>query len=166
MNPGTTGSQGINDAGLAVGQTFTDPAGGLSITAQAISETGATIAVSYTNGSGAPTCIDGSTFAPPGPGMESCTATPVGAGGSAGPGTGGSAATGAGGQGGSPPPGGSGEAGSSGQAPSDGGPSGGCGCDTARSRSSGPFTIVVLVFVLLARRSVLARSRRRARRFR
>src|SRR4029450_8801665 len=52
MNPVTTGNQGLNDAGLAAGETFTDPAGSLTITAQSVSNTGATIVVSYASGSG------------------------------------------------------------------------------------------------------------------
>src|SRR4029077_6931601 len=37
MTPSTTGTNGFSDAALAVGQTFTDPAGGLTITTQAVS---------------------------------------------------------------------------------------------------------------------------------
>ena len=127
----TTGSgAGFGDAALAVGQTFTDPAGGLSITATAVSATQATITVEIVGGTAAPTCLDDSAFVAPGAGPESCianTATPVGAeptlgagGGAAGtsggatgtggrsasgglPGTGGAAASGTGG---SPSPGG------------------------------------------------------------
>jgi hypothetical protein len=75
MTPGTTT---FADAALAQGQTFTDPdpAGGLSITAQAVSSTQATIVV-QSNGSGAPTCLDGSTFTPPGPGPEACVDNPA-----------------------------------------------------------------------------------------
>ncbi|HMF39549.1 MAG TPA: hypothetical protein VKQ32_02585 [Polyangia bacterium] len=94
MTPSTTGSSGLNDAGLAVGQSFTDPAGGLTITNMAMSNSGATIQVTYTAGSGDPTCMDGTAFTPPGPGVESCTASaPTGAGGTGG-------TTGAGGRGG------------------------------------------------------------------
>src|SRR4029079_2375530 len=45
MNPDTTGTQGLNDAGMTTGQTFTDPAGGLTITAQSVGNSGATIVV-------------------------------------------------------------------------------------------------------------------------
>jgi len=94
MTPSTTGSSGMNDAGLAVGQSFSDPAGGLTITNMAMSNSGATIQVTYTAGSGDPTCIDGTPFTPPGPGVETCTASaPTGAGGTGG-------TTGAGGRGG------------------------------------------------------------------
>ena len=89
MNPATTGSSGLNDAGLSVGQTFNDPAGGLTITNMAMSNSQATIQVTYTNGSGAPTCLDSTTFSPPGP--SDCSMTGTG-------GTGGS--TGTGGRGG------------------------------------------------------------------
>ena len=105
MTPATTS---FTDAALAVGQTFTDPAGGLTITATAVSPTQATITVEVAGGTGAPTCLDASTFAAPGPGPEACvanTATPVGT--TPIPGTGGGAALGgASGAGGRPGTGG------------------------------------------------------------
>jgi hypothetical protein len=116
MTPNTTGSSGFGDAALAVGSTFTDPAGGVSITAQAVSATQATIKVDVTNGTGAPTCLDGTTFVGPGPGPESC-AVGGGAGGAAG--TGGS--IGSGGRGGA------GGAGTTGSAGENGGGRGGGG---------------------------------------
>lgn len=82
MTPNTTGSRAFNDAALPVGSTFTDPAGGVSITATAVSATEATVTVDIQGGTGAPTCLDGSTFTTPGPGPESCTA--AGAGGAGG----------------------------------------------------------------------------------
>jgi len=72
MTPTTTGTRGFSDAALPVGATFTDPAGGVSITATAVSATQATVTVTIDGGSGAPTCLDGSTFTAPGPGPESC----------------------------------------------------------------------------------------------
>jgi hypothetical protein len=72
MTPNTST---FNDAALAQGQTFTDPASGLSITAQAVDANQATIVV-QSNGSGAPTCLDGSTFTPPGPDPSSCVDNP------------------------------------------------------------------------------------------
>jgi hypothetical protein len=118
MNPSTTGQSGLNDAGLSVGQTFNDPAGGLSITNMATSNSSATIQVTYTAGSGSPTCLDGTTFNPPGPtdcGMGNTTGT-GGAGGSTGTGgaggaTGTGGSTGAGGRGGTTGAGGSGGSG-------------------------------------------------------
>ena len=57
--------------GLAQGQTFTDPAGGVSITLQSLDASKATIKVDTQGGTGAaPTCIDGTTLTAPGP--ESC----------------------------------------------------------------------------------------------
>jgi MYXO-CTERM domain-containing protein len=111
-----------SDAALALNQTFTDPAGGVSITTMAVSATQATIQVMITGGSGDPTCLDGTTFAAPGPGPESCGAsTTTGAGGTAGTtGAGGAAgATGAGGAAGTG--GGMGGRGGAGGARSDGG---------------------------------------------
>jgi hypothetical protein len=77
MNPGTAT---FSDAAMTVGQTFADPAGGVTITATAVSAASATIAVMIDNGQGAPTCLDGTTLAPPGP--PSCEG--AGAGGSTG----------------------------------------------------------------------------------
>ena len=83
MTPATTTGNGAGfaDSALAVGQTFTDPdpAGGLTITAVAVSATEATIQVTIPGGgAGAPTCLDNSTFPTPNPGPESCMAnTPV-----------------------------------------------------------------------------------------
>jgi len=84
MNPSTTGSSGLNDAALAAGATFTDPGGGLTIKVDSVTNAGASITVTYTNGSGGPMCIDGTAFTPPGPGMESCAGGVGGASGAAG----------------------------------------------------------------------------------
>jgi MYXO-CTERM domain-containing protein len=62
MDPSTSGFDGMN-----VGQTFTDPAGGVSFTVTAMDNDRATISVTNSSGSGSPTCMDGSTFAAPGP---------------------------------------------------------------------------------------------------
>jgi MYXO-CTERM domain-containing protein len=62
MVPETEGYDGMN-----VGQTFTDPAGGVSFTVQAMDNDRATIAVNIANGSGSPTCMDNTTFVAPGP---------------------------------------------------------------------------------------------------
>jgi MYXO-CTERM domain-containing protein len=55
----------VNDAGFKVGETFTDPAGGLSITLQSMDAEKAVIKVEIDNGSGDPTCLDGTTLDPP-----------------------------------------------------------------------------------------------------
>jgi MYXO-CTERM domain-containing protein len=62
MDPATSGFDGMD-----VGDSFTDPAGGVSFSVQAMDNDRATIAVTIANGSGSPTCMDGSTFAAPGP---------------------------------------------------------------------------------------------------
>ncbi len=59
----------------AAGQSFTDPAGGPTITLTSISATGATVTVTNPNGTGSPTCIDGTTLAAPGPTSCSGAAT-------------------------------------------------------------------------------------------
>jgi MYXO-CTERM domain-containing protein len=101
MTPATTGSSGFGDAALAVGSTFTDPAGGVSITAQVVSATQATIKVDIADGAGAPTCLDGALFAAPGPGPESCGGGGGGAAGAGGNiGSGGAGGGGGGGGGG------------------------------------------------------------------
>jgi hypothetical protein len=63
MTPSGTAFTGLT----TVGQSFTDPAGGATITLTSISATGATIMVSNPSGTGSPTCIDGTTLAAPGP---------------------------------------------------------------------------------------------------
>jgi MYXO-CTERM domain-containing protein len=89
MNPATTT---FNDAALAVGKTFTDPAGGVSITLVSASATKATVQIQITGGSGAPSCINGTTVSAPGP--QSCGAAAGGTGGATGaPGTGGATGT-------------------------------------------------------------------------
>ena len=70
--PATTGRAGFADAALGVGKTFSDPAGGLTITVQSVSATQATIAVVVPGGTAAPTCIDDTPFTAPGPGPASC----------------------------------------------------------------------------------------------
>jgi MYXO-CTERM domain-containing protein len=87
MDPSTSGFDGMD-----VGDTFTDPAGGVSFTVSAMDNDRATITVNNTNGSGSPTCMDGSAFTAPGP--TSC-GTPTG-------GTGGMGGTPGGGMGGMP----------------------------------------------------------------
>ena len=95
----TPDTSALSDAGLAsVGQSFQDPAGGLTITLDAISESGAVITVAG-NGTGAHTCDDDTAFTAPGP--TSCgdgAGGVVGTGGTGGgSGSGGSSAGGAGG---------------------------------------------------------------------
>ena len=64
MNPSTNSYDGMT----AAGQSFSDPAGGLTFSVVSIDKTQATIQVTYTNGSGAgPTCIDGSPLVGSGP---------------------------------------------------------------------------------------------------
>jgi MYXO-CTERM domain-containing protein len=74
MNPMTTSD---SDAALAVDKTFTDPAGGLSLTVMAADANSATIKVDLPGGAGMNTCIDGTPFQAPGPGPESCGAIMV-----------------------------------------------------------------------------------------
>jgi MYXO-CTERM domain-containing protein len=95
MTPATTGRTGFNDAALAAGKTFSDPAGGLNITVTAVSATQATINVEIPGGAGGPTCLDDSPFTGPGPGQEACSNMITGAAGT----LGGSGAAGAGGTG-------------------------------------------------------------------
>jgi hypothetical protein len=104
----------FTDAAFTEGQTFTDPGGGLTITAHDIGMSSATIDVKYTNDPGtAPTCLDGTTFTPPGPGTCGMTGTGGTGGGTGTGGAGGS--TGTGGRGGT-----TGAAGASGAAGSGG----------------------------------------------
>ena len=66
MTPGSTPFTGMTTAG----QTFSDPAGGASITLQSISASGAVIGVNVPSGTGGPTCIDGTTLTLPGPACD------------------------------------------------------------------------------------------------
>ena len=64
----------------AAGQSFTDSAGGATITLQSISATGASVTVTYPDGgTGSPTCIDGTALTAPGP--ASCAGSAAGTGG-------------------------------------------------------------------------------------
>ena len=62
--------------GLKAGGTFSDPGGGLTITVDSVSASGAVIDVNYTAGAGTAICLDGNStpFTPPGAG--DCTALP------------------------------------------------------------------------------------------
>jgi MYXO-CTERM domain-containing protein len=59
MNPATST---MNDAALTVGNTYTDPAGGVSITLVAATADKATVQIKIDGGTGAPVCLDGTTF--------------------------------------------------------------------------------------------------------
>ncbi len=95
------GQVNLQNAGLTtVGQTYTDPAGGLTFTLMAIDNTSATVNITST-ATGGNTCSDMTPFTAPGPGASSCgaLATISGDGGVTGPtdarpGTGGAAGTG------------------------------------------------------------------------
>ncbi len=63
--------------GLYAGGSFKDPAGGITITVEAIETTKATVRVEIENGTGEPTCMDGTTVTAPGPGPESCATGPA-----------------------------------------------------------------------------------------
>jgi hypothetical protein len=66
------GQANLNNAGLmTVGQTYTDPGGGLTFTLMAIDAKSATVSVT-TTGTGATTCSDATPFTLPGPGATSC----------------------------------------------------------------------------------------------
>ena len=171
MTPTTTGTRGFADAGLAAGETFTDPAGDLSITTNSLTTNGASITVTYAAGGGAPTCLDGTTFSPPGPGVESCSGDPAATGAGGDTGTDPSGAGGATGTGGRPSLTGfagafgtggpsTGAAGSNGVIPAgDGPPSGGCGCAVGGDRVPGP----LLAFVLAVGATAARRCRRSSR---
>lgn len=92
------------NSGLTAGQSFVDPAGGLTIKVNSVSQDKAEIAVTLDGASGGLTCLDGAAFTAPGPDTTSCGAAvgPGGAsaGGAAGASSGGSAGASAGGAGG------------------------------------------------------------------
>jgi hypothetical protein len=76
MTPATAS---FRDAGLGVGQKFTDPAGGLSFTVLAAGATQASIQIEMDRGAGAPSCLDGTLVSAPGP--ERCDGPPLATGG-------------------------------------------------------------------------------------
>jgi len=119
----TPATMQLNDAGLAtVGQSFSDPGGGLTFTLDAVSMTSATVTISG-NASGAHTCQDGMAFTAPGP--ADCGMGSGGSGmGGAGP-TGGTAGAATGGSAGLGGTGGSGVSGSAGTSVGGTAPTGG-----------------------------------------
>ncbi|HWA16167.1 MAG TPA: hypothetical protein VG817_07035, partial [Gemmatimonadales bacterium] len=121
MNPSTSGSYD----GMSKGQTFNDPAGGLSFTVQELDASHASINVTMTGGTGASTCIDNTTFTAPGP--ASCEGGTSGGGTSS---TGGVTSTG--GSGGS-----AGKGGSGGSSGGGGGGGGGGKAGTGGANSGG-----------------------------
>jgi len=86
------------NSGLTAGQSFVDPAGGLTIKVNSVSQDKAEIAVTLDGASGGLTCLDGAAFTAPGPDVASCGA-PVGPGGASSGGAAGAAAGGAAGAG-------------------------------------------------------------------
>jgi MYXO-CTERM domain-containing protein len=60
-------SGNAKNPGLVAGSSFSDPAGGLTITVSAIDSQKATVQVDYPGGTGAPACLDGTSLTPPGP---------------------------------------------------------------------------------------------------
>jgi MYXO-CTERM domain-containing protein len=107
MTPETSGRQlpQAGFEGLKAGQSFEDPAGGVSFSVESIASTGAMVTVTLANGTGTTTCMDGEALVGSGP--ASCEDT-GGTGGSGGMGgsagtagsSGASGASGAAGQGG------------------------------------------------------------------
>jgi MYXO-CTERM domain-containing protein len=116
LNPATADVDGIKS-----GETFSDPAGGVSFTVTELDDTHAQVTVTIDGAAGPPTCLDGTTmFSPPGPGIGSCDPAPArmpGAGGAQGGGAGSGGRGGALGTGAS---GGTAGGGSSGMGVSDG----------------------------------------------
>jgi hypothetical protein len=185
------GRANLNNAGLmTVGQSYTDPAGGLTFTLMAIDNTSATVSITG-GGTTTATCSDMTAFTAPGPGASSCgpLATISGDGGVTGPtdarppGTGGASGTGgssagmggrAGATGGATGTGGSatgtggaaaGTGGSSGGAAGakgggETGASGGCSCDSAGKSSA---AIDLAAVLLISMTLILRRRSRRGR---
>jgi hypothetical protein len=90
MKPSTTAKDG-----MVAGDSYTDPAGGVTFKVESMDATKAVVTVTLSNGSGSSTCIDGTTLEGSGP--ASCSATGTGGG----TGTGGAGGmTGSGGKGG------------------------------------------------------------------
>jgi hypothetical protein len=123
------------NGGLTAGQSFVDPAGGVTIKVNTVSQDKAEVVVTLEGGSGGLTCLDGASFSAPGPDVASCGA-PIGPGGASSGGTAGMAGmAGAGGGAGGVAGGGGGVGGVGGATPSAGGVGGGLG--SAGSAGSG-----------------------------
>jgi hypothetical protein len=109
-----TADTSINGWGIPVGQSYSDPAGGVKITVTSITATEATVDVEITNttvanATGSTVCMDSSAFTPPG--SAECSATPARPGNTGGGGvlsTGGSGGGAGAGAGGTTPRGGAG----------------------------------------------------------
>ena len=71
MDPSTSNFDGMN-----VNQTYNDPAGGVSFTVTAMDNDRATVSVTIANGTGSPTCMDGTTLTAPGPAESERPGTP------------------------------------------------------------------------------------------
>jgi hypothetical protein len=155
--------------GMTAGQTFTDPAGGLTITVDLVDATHAVVDINYAVEMGTPVCLDGSNapFTPPGP--SACTnprttgdagppsqpdATPdTGEGGSSG--SGGNGGVSGGGNAGD-----SGNGGTAGTSPPAPEANDGCGCELAKMGPSKRLPVIRLF--TLGFGGVLATRRRRA----
>lgn len=119
-------TQERNLQGLGQGESYTDPAGGVTFSIQAISQESATVQVDIEGGEGAPTCLDGTVITAPGP---------INCGGDTGTG-------GMGGTGGSGGGGGSGGMGGMGGSGGTGGGSGGSGGGNPGSPRVVSFTLI------------------------
>jgi MYXO-CTERM domain-containing protein len=133
MNPATSTLDG-----LVAGGSFTDPAGSVKFTVDSIEPTRATVRVEFEGGGmGAPKCMDDSLLEAPGPGPESCSATPaVPNGATPVPTDGGASPIGSGGAGGGGGTGGARDGGSTGGSPGSGGRGGSGGTDVRPATSS------------------------------
>jgi hypothetical protein len=77
MHPVAGARTQFTDAGFRVGESFTDPAGGITITVTAMDAQKATVQVDMPNSAGTgPVCLDGTAFDPAA--STSCSATVVG----------------------------------------------------------------------------------------
>jgi len=157
--------------GMTAGQSFTDPAGGLTMTVDSIDTTHAVVDINYATEMGPPVCLDGSNtpFTPPGP--ADCTNPPTISDAApppepdASPDTGGAGSAGSGGSGGVSVDGNAGDSGNGGTAgtsPPAPDPSGdGCRCELAQTGRSQRLPVSGLL--MLGFSALLASRGRRAR---
>jgi MYXO-CTERM domain-containing protein len=122
------------NSGLTAGQSFVDPAGGLTIKVNSVSQDKAEIAVTLDGASGGLTCLDGTSFTAPGPDVASCGG-PVGPGGASG---GGAAGAASGGSAGASSGGAGGVGGSSAGGVASGGGAGAAGAVASGGSAGGP----------------------------
>jgi hypothetical protein len=93
QTPEAGNNANLINGGLTAGQSFVDPAGGVTIKVSSVSQDKAEVVVTLDGATGGLTCLDGTSFTAPGPDQTSCGAA-VGPGGASSGGSAGMAGSG------------------------------------------------------------------------